>query len=276
MDPTHQARADYLGSKRRFRQALRTLRKEQDMAFYEELDLQCSDSSKLFRLLRHRMGTHCDLSKKIIVDGVEYAGEEIVEGWAKHFEALGAPEMTGFDAPFQDQVRKDLAAMETASGEQEDTLLVSITKAEVAAAIKSLSLQKAAGPDKIQPEHVRYGGDLLAQHLSELFNLIINQEYIPNSLQHGLTVPIPKSSDKDPTNPSNYRGIPLLSNVGKLLEKVILQRLHDRSDVASRLSPLQGGFKPGVGSNGLSRSHSAHQRERKESLRRPLGREESF
>ena len=141
MDPTHQARADYLGSKRSFRQALRTLRKEQDMAFYEELDLQCSDSFKLFCLLRHRMGTHCDLSKKIIVDGVEYAGEEIPEGWAKHFEALGTPEMTGFDAPFQDQVRKDLAAMETASGEQEDTLLVSITKAEVTAAIKSLSLQ---------------------------------------------------------------------------------------------------------------------------------------
>ncbi len=103
------------------------------------------------------MGTHCDLSRKITVDGVEYAGEEILEGWAKHFEALGTPEMTGFDAPFKDQLCKDLAAMETASGEQEDTLLVSITKAKVAAAIKSFSLQKAAGLDKIQPEHLRYG-----------------------------------------------------------------------------------------------------------------------
>ena len=74
----------------------------------------------------------------------------------------------------------------------------------------------------------------------------ISHEYIPDSLQHGLTVPIPKSSDKDPTNPSNYRGITLLSNVGKLLEKVILQRLHDHSHVDSCLSPLQGGFKPGV------------------------------
>ena len=41
-----------------------------------------------------------------------------------------------------------------ASKAEEDTLLVSITKTEVEAAIKSLSLQKAAGPDQIQPEHL--------------------------------------------------------------------------------------------------------------------------
>ena len=80
---------------------------------------------------------------------------------------------------------------------------------------------KAAGPDHIQPEHLQYGGDLLVQHLTTLFNLIVRHEFVPCSFQHGLTVPIPKSSDKDPTNPSNYRGITLLSIIGKLFEKVI-------------------------------------------------------
>ena len=72
----------------------------------------------------------------------------------------------------------------------------------------------------------------------------MSHEFIPDSLQHGLTVPIPINhhADKDPTNPSNYRGITLLSNVGKLLVKVILQRLHDRSNIDSSLSPGTSGW----------------------------------
>ena len=111
------------------------------------------------------MGTHCDLSTRITVNGVEFADENILEGRAKHFEELGTPETTGFNESFRDQVCLELAHMETASKAEEDTLLVSITKTEVEAAIKSLSLHKAAGPDQIQPEHLRYGGDLLVQHL---------------------------------------------------------------------------------------------------------------
>ena len=246
LDPSHEARAEYLSSKRRFRQAMRKLQKEQDTAFYEDIDLHCSDSSKLFRLLSRRMGTNCELPKTIYVNGVEYAGENVLEGWARHFEDLGSPVIGGFNEAFQDQVRLELAEMDELSEEEVDEVLMSITEDEVRAAIQSLPLQKAAGPDQIQPEHLRYGGDLLVQYVTALFNLIISHEFIPTSFQHGLTVPIPKSSDKDLTNPSNYRGITLLSNVGKLLEKVILQRLHDRTKIDSCMSPLQGGFKPGV------------------------------
>lgn len=48
----------------------------------------------------------------------------------------------------------ELANVEEVSKEEADELLTSISKAEVEAAAKSLSLQKAAHPDHIQAEHL--------------------------------------------------------------------------------------------------------------------------
>ena len=47
---------------------------------------------------------------------------------------------------------------------------------------------------------------------------------------------------KDKCNPSNYRGISLLSSLSKLFEKLLLLRLNN---VSTSLNPLQGGFRRG-------------------------------
>ena len=107
MDPSHEVRVEYLNNKRKFRQAMRTLQKEQDMAFYQDLELQCSDLTKLFPFLSPRMGTHCELSGKITVNGVEYADENILEGWAKHFQELGTPETDGFNETFKTEFTRN-------------------------------------------------------------------------------------------------------------------------------------------------------------------------
>ena len=60
---------------------------------------------------------------------------------------------------------------------------------------------------------------------------------------------IPKGCDKDLTNPSNYRGISLLSNISKLIEKLLLCKLQATN---LHLNPLQGGFR-----SGFSSLHSA-------------------
>ena len=69
----------------------------------------------------------------------------------------------------------------------------------------------------------------------------IATNHIPEPLLHGHFIPIPKGQDKDPRNPSNYRGISLLSTIGKTFEKVLLT--HIQPEV--KLNPLQGGFKKG-------------------------------
>ena len=104
--------------------------------------------------------------------------------------------------------------------DQSDTTLTEISE-EVYRAIHSLQLGTASGPDQIQPEHLRYGSIPLVYHLSILFNLIVNTEHIPWSFQLGLIIPIPKSLDKDPSDPSNYHDITLQSVVAKVFEKIM-------------------------------------------------------
>ena len=100
-------------------------------------------------------------------------------------------------------------------------------KLEVYKAIHYLQMGTASDPDQIQPEHLRYGGSPLAYHLFILFNLIVNTEYIPSTFQQDLIIPIPKFLDKDPSDPSNYRGITLQSVLVKVFEKIILLQLLD-------------------------------------------------
>ena len=90
---------------------------------------------------------------------------------------------------------------------------------------RGLKLETAPGPDQIQPEHIFYGGATLVTPMTALFNQIVEQEYIPQIFHHSLIIPTPKSSDKDPSDPSNYRGITLISLIAKIFEKVILLRL---------------------------------------------------
>ncbi len=90
-------------------------------------------------------------------------------------------------------------------------------------------------------------GEWLIPPLTHLFNSIALVGYIPISFREGLLIPILKGPNK--ARPGQlYRGISLLSNFGKLFEKLLLSRLVP----AVQLHPLQGGFRPG-----LTSSHTA-------------------
>ena len=70
--------------------------------------------------------------------------------------------------------------------------------------------------------------------------------YIASSFLHGLVVPIPKGHNKDLSLPNNWRGITILSNLSKVLEKLLLLKIHQQ-DSPPVLNPLQGGFREQVG-----------------------------
>ena len=107
----------------------------------------------------------------------------------------------------------------------------------------SYPLLKSAGPDHITYEHLIYAGPILPKVLTILFNAILCSAYIPSTFKHGYVIPLPKSHNKPLDDPSNYRGISLLSCISKLFEKLLLLRL---GDVQKSLNPIQGGFRSGV------------------------------
>ena len=164
----------------------------------------------------------------------------IPEAWADYFADLASPPNLDHDQEFSRSIEQQFHAICLLS--MGEFVLFSVE--EFAEVLNSLKRNKAAGPDELDPEHLRFGGEQLVKVLTLLFNSMVLAGHIPSSFRHGLVIPIPKGHNKDLTNPSNYRGITILSNVSKLLEKLVIWRISELNPPPT-LNPIQGGFKIG-------------------------------
>ena len=174
--------------------------------------------------------------------GCTYQGDDLPSAWESYFESLATPCNHDYDESFQQLINTEYESLLDLPLDD----FTPVTEEEVDEVIQTLKLDKAARPDGIEPEHLVFGGRLLVQHLTRLFNAIVLSGHIPPVFQQGHVIPIPKGHTKDLSNPSNYRGITILSNLSKVLEKLTLLRIHLHEPPPS-LNPLQGGFRQGYG-----------------------------
>ena len=122
------------------------------------------------------------------------------------------------------------------------------TIAEVEEAISTMKNNKAAGLDGIPAEIFKYGGNKL---LSQLHQLLVNiwiDEELPADLKDASIVTIYKRKG-DRSECGNYRGISLLSTAGKVLARILNNRLRP---LAERVLPeTQCGFRPARGTTDM-------------------------
>ena len=237
-DTTHQLRADYKAAKATFRTLFRAHQRQQRDLFYQNLDL--SDPDKFFHHVRRANGIATEPTSILHVAGKAFQGKELPNAWANYFETLATPADSGYDNNFKELVLTEY----TKATEQPKDYFEPFTETEVAEAIGTLKLNKAVGPDGIEPEHIVHAGQSLVSVLTLLFNAINLSSHIPHVFRNGLVIPIPKSSTKDLSDPANYRGIIILSNISKVLEKLVLLRISEL-DPPPTLNPLQGRFRAG-------------------------------
>ena len=103
---------------------------------------------------------------------------------------------------------------------------------EVETVCRYLNLNKACGADGIYAEHLKFAGSSTFLVLSRLFSVMMINAYRPESLKHGIIVPIPKC------NKNNYRGITLMFTIGKVFDNLLLKRYE--CWIFSQLNDLQG------------------------------------
>nr|KAG5699610.1 hypothetical protein BaRGS_000726 [Batillaria attramentaria] len=113
------------------------------------------------------------------------------------------------------------------------------TKTEIIKAIKSLKSGKAAGPDCIPPEALKADIQTSTDMLHPLLRKIWESESVPQDWKKGHLVKLPKKGDL--SSCSNWRGIMLLSIPGKVLTRIILERLKTALD--KTLREEQAGFR---------------------------------
>jgi exonuclease III len=116
-----------------------------------------------------------------------------------------------------------------------------ITAKEVKWHIKQLR-NSATGPDNVHNRCLKNHTKLLVQHLTELFNAVLQCGHIPDSWKTAHIILLLKPK-KNKHQPSSYRPISLLSCLGKLLEKIVKQRLTLEIERRGILPQHQAGFR---------------------------------
>ena len=93
------------------------------------------------------------------------------------------------------------------------------TMEKIGKILNKAKLGKAPGIDFMVYDVLKNG--IAAKVLLSLFNLCFISMYIPSSWKKAIIRPIPKSASSDQRIPLNYRGISLLSVVGKLYSSLL-------------------------------------------------------
>ena len=110
--------------------------------------------------------------------------------------------------------------------------------------IKETSNNKAAGTDDIPYEMIKNLGPKALQMLLHIYRRCWRGEGLPTKWREA-TIKTLLKDGKDPKDPTSYRPISLTSFLGKVLEKIVANRLIHILEQRDILTSNQAGFRPG-------------------------------
>ena len=109
--------------------------------------------------------------------------------------------------------------------------------------IIKLKNRKAPGKDRINNTFIKNLPPLANKYIHLIISLCMRNSYFPNQWKYAKVIAIHKPG-KDPTTPSIYRPISLLSSISKILERVVLYQINDHLDGNNILPKQQFGSRP--------------------------------
>lgn len=113
---------------------------------------------------------------------------------------------------------------------------------EVIEAIEKLKIKKCPGADCVNNAMIINLPVTFILRLTNLINAILDTKYFPSEWKKAIVCPIPKQG-QDLSLPSSYRPISLLSGLGKVAERIILNRLNKFLNDNQLMLPEQFGFR---------------------------------
>ena len=140
--------------------------------------------------------------------------QDIRARWKEHFNNLLNQERSAHPDACQLLKRKPTR----------NELCREITMEELKKALKTTSSGKAPGLDGIPLDILKNGGDKLCEALLDLFNRCLLSGTMPQDFRNALIVTIYKRKG-DRAECGNHQGISLLAIAGKVLAKIVLNRL---------------------------------------------------
>jgi hypothetical protein len=258
--------ARYRRARRHVRRLVRAKKKEDWTAYVRDIEAAYkNDHRRLWQLVKRLVPS----GKKAVLEPIRRPDgtfakteEDILKEWGDHQERLGQPSVdSGDDGEFTAEVERQIrAAAKLSPSLAESNLDGPFTMEELEDRLKKLQYHKSSTEDNTTGELLFFGGEAQRVELLRLFNWLRVAEEIPTDWQSSTIVNLFKEGDR--ADPCNYRGIALISCIGKLYLSLWAQRLAMRGEV--RLGENQGGFRclRATVDQALTLSEVLHQRKR--------------
>uniref|UniRef100_A0A2M4CXW8 Putative reverse transcriptase n=1 Tax=Anopheles darlingi TaxID=43151 RepID=A0A2M4CXW8_ANODA len=116
------------------------------------------------------------------------------------------------------------------------------TPSEIKQILRKLKNKKSTGTDRINNTMLKRLPNKAIIKLNQIFNGCLKIGYFPDKWKTAKIVSI-KKQGKDPALPGSYRPISLLSNLGKIFEKVIASRIRAFTNSNNIIQEEQFGFQ---------------------------------
>ena len=252
-DPSSVSKKDaYLKAKQTCQRELRQMQNQWFSDKAEEIEVYSSsnNSKEFYKSLQAVYGRQSSSGSPPLLDAkgehLLTDKEKILERWGEHFEnVLNRPSSINLEAierlP-QIDTNADLDLLPTLD--------------EVSKAISSLSNGKAPGSDAIPAEIYASGGPSLVEELLGLYVEMWKQEVLPQEFKDAAITHLYKNKGNRQVC-DNHRGISLLAIAGKILARILLNRLQTHlesptqdlppDEQPSLLPETQCGFRQGRG-----------------------------
>jgi hypothetical protein len=208
------------------------------------------DTKLLFKLIKNqRASSTADTQILRVEHNESTTPAEINETFRNHFANLVKPKQNlKFNEEHDRQVKID-AELIINICENSSVTIQPVTPTEISKLVATLKKKKAEDIDNLTAEHLQYGVSTISDYLASTIKNIFYTKYVPDSIKKGLLMAVPKK-DKDQSNPSNYRGITVISIICKLLEMCIRARIE--GTLEKQQNKLQKVFTKGTSSINIS------------------------
>ena len=121
-------------------------------------------------------------------------------------------------------------------------LISPTSKSEISKVLSSLSENKASGPNSIPFRIISSNLESISSIFADIINLSFFSGVFPSKLKEAKVIPVFKNKGS-PLDAENYRPISLLSNIDKIFQKLMHERLIKFLDRSNSIYPLQFGFR---------------------------------
>lgn len=161
--------------------------------------------------------------------------EDVAEAFNEYFSGIGKE--------YADKIREPKEFEEHENFLEETIFLYPTDSTEVKKVISDLKEGKAPGIDGIRSTTLKQIKDQVSEPIAYLINLCFEQGSFPKIFKTAIIKPLHKAGSR--TNIQNYRPISLISNFGKIIEKIIKTRMTQFLEKHEIIAESQHGFRKG-------------------------------